>query len=136
MKASLHAAMVIGYEIPAKEAIQMRETRGCEHEEVEGANFCPECGARMFVYEDRPPFEDGQMFGGLEAVVVPTKNGLRDEDNRYFLGHACDTSWSIQELSAYDFDLHRAALRKTLKDLGINWKNCKFGLHLAAGLSY
>jgi hypothetical protein len=136
MKANLHAAMVIGYEIPASEAIQEKEVRGCKHAEIEGANFCPECGARMFEYQDRPIFEDRQMFGGLEGVIVPTSKGSDDEHMRYFLGHACDTRWSIKELSVYNFDQHRAALRKKLEELGVDWKQCNFGLHLAAGLSY
>ena len=133
MKATLYATMVLGYEIPASLVIQERETRGCHHPEIEGANYCPECGKPMYVYEDLPVWEDDTEVGEFDVVKVPTKN---ESGYRYFIGHICKTHWSIPELAAYDFTKHRAALRKVLEEVDIDWDKCTFGLHLAAGLGY
>jgi hypothetical protein len=132
MKASMTAAMVIGYRIPEEMAFQDRTVRGCHHEEVEGANFCPECGKLMWDTARQRILNDEDKFGEFEAVVVPTGHEGR---YRYYLGHACNTYWTINELARYDFNKHRDELMKTLKDLGIDPTGLKFGVHLAAGVS-
>jgi hypothetical protein len=134
MKASLHAVMVIGYEIPASEVLQDKEVRGCHHDEVEGANFCPECGKPMWVYSTEPIFLYDRKLDDFDVVVIP--NEYEDKPGRYYIGHGCETNWSIPELAKYDFNKHRDALKETLEKLNIDPNKCRFGLHLGAGLSY
>jgi hypothetical protein len=133
MKAHLKAVMVIGYEIPRSEVLQDREVRGCHHDEMEGANFCPECGKPMWVYSTEPIFEDDETVDDFDVVVVPTE---KESQYRYYIGHGCETNWSIPELAKYDFNKHRDALKATLEKLNIDPNKCRFGLHLGAGLSY
>jgi hypothetical protein len=133
MKAHLKAVMVIGYEIPRSEVLQDREVRGCHHDEMEGANFCPECGKPMWVYSTEPIFEDDETVDDFDVVVVPTE---KESQYRYYIGHCSETNWSIPELAKYDFNKHRDALKATLEKLNIDPNKCRFGLHLGAGLSY
>ena len=134
MSASLLAAMVIGYQVPESEVLQAKAVRGCQHLEMEGAKFCPECGKAMWVHSDEPVLEEGEAVEGFEVVVIPS--AYENRPRRYYVGHISRDNWSIRELAAYDFNMHRESLQKVLKALGIDPGKCKFGLHLAAGISY
>lgn len=81
-----YAYAVIGIKVPSSVFSKKHPQRGCEHPEVKGAKFCPECGAPTWKEEEFPPDRveiEENLPKNLKDLGVEVVDSGTDSDSTY-----------------------------------------------------
>lgn len=136
MSVSFYAYVLLGFHLAEDQRWSTTTYRGCSHEEVPGAKFCPECGKPTWKQE-RDPLEtlDSDRFA-IETLNTHDYHssdelgaiaGLRLEVDR--------NTGAITLPPQAEWAEIESALTAVLASHGIT-PNGAFGLHLARYVSY
>ena len=139
MGCSVYARAIIGVKLPRAPYEEVKE-RGCKHPISKGKKFCGECGAKSWVSESHPLFdEDECKIGDFEFL----EGGSCDDPDYYVGVCALETSdcmygppGVLGDFSGVDVGLLRCQLKALLEPIGLWEDNMQVGLWVFGFVSY